>query len=187
MESLPVEKFFGVGKVTAAKMNNLGLHTGGDLKKLSMAVLTKHFGKAGKFYFQIVRGIDNREVQPHREVKSVSAEDTFPYDLTSLEQMEEALDHLSSIVYDRLRGRELFGRTLTLKVKYHDFKQITRSETFPAEVARRETIANAAKKLLEALDFESRKVRLLGIAISNFGPDSASERSDPPNQLNLGL
>jgi DNA polymerase-4 len=187
METLPVEKFFGVGKVTAAKMKKLGIHTGGDLKKLSMAMLKKHFGKPGKFYFQIVRGIDNREVQPHREVKSVSAEDTFPDDLTSRDQMSDALDQLSSIVHDRLRGRELSGKTVTLKVKYHDFKQITRSETFPVEVVRPEDIANVAKKLLDALDLESRKVRLLGIAISNFGLDSGSQHSDPTNQLSLGL
>ena len=88
MEKLPVEKFFGVGKVTAQKMKNMGLHTGADLKNLTEPELIKHFGKQGKFYYQIVRGIDNREVQPHRETKSLAAEDTFAYDLTSLEEME---------------------------------------------------------------------------------------------------
>src|SRR5687767_6476844 len=82
MEKLPVEKFFGVGKVTAEKMKSMGLHTGVDLKKLTEAELTKHFGKTGKFFYKIVRGIDEREVEPHRETKSVGAEDTFPYDLT---------------------------------------------------------------------------------------------------------
>ena len=93
MEKLPVEKFFGVGKVTAQKMKKMGLHTGEDLKQLSEDELTKHFGKVGRFYYQIVRGVDNREVQPHRETKSLAAEDTFAYDLTTIEEMEA--DHIT--------------------------------------------------------------------------------------------
>ncbi|HZG26403.1 MAG TPA: DNA polymerase IV, partial [Chitinophagaceae bacterium] len=94
MEGLPVEKFFGVGKVTAAKMNDLGLLTGADLKKLSEDELVKHFGKSGHFYAQIVRGIDNRAVEPNRETKSLGAEDTFAYDLTEAADMNRELDKL---------------------------------------------------------------------------------------------
>src|SRR3984885_1606316 len=110
MEKLPVEKFFGVGKVTAQKMKNMGLHTGDDLKKMTEEELTKHFGKVGKFYYQIVRGIDNREVQPNRETKSVAAEDTFAYDLTTLEEMEPELDRIAQIVCSRLQNYQLKGR-----------------------------------------------------------------------------
>ncbi len=96
MESLPVEKFHGVGKVTAAKMKVMGLHNGADLKKLSLAELTQHFGKVGNFYYQIVRGIDERPVQPNRETKSLAAEDTFPFDLTTIAEMETELDKIAS-------------------------------------------------------------------------------------------
>src|SRR6201985_2356826 len=102
MEQLPVEKFHGVGKVTADKMRSMGLFTGADLKKLSEDDLVKRFGKSGRFYYRIVRGIDEREVQPHRETKSISAEDTFPYDLTTLEEMYPELDKISVSVYKRI-------------------------------------------------------------------------------------
>jgi DNA polymerase IV len=117
MEKLPVEKFFGVGKVTAEKMRNMGLHTGADLKRLSEGELIKHFGKTGKFFFKIVRGIDDREVQPDRETKSVSAEDTFPYDLIDPDEMKEALDGLATLVFNRVDKLSLKGRTVTLKIK----------------------------------------------------------------------
>ncbi len=103
MEELAVEKFFGVGRVTAEKMKAMGLHTGGDLKKLSEAELVKRFGKPGRFFFKIVRGNDDRPVQPHRETKSVGAEDTFPYDLTTLEGMDPELDKIADTIYDRLK------------------------------------------------------------------------------------
>ena len=128
MEDLAIDKFFGVGKVTAAKMKNMGLHTGADLKKLSESELIKHFGKAGRFFFHIVRGHDPREVQPNRETKSVGAEDTFPYDLTTTDEMCAELDKIARILTDRLERNGLKGRTITLKLKYHDFKQVTRSQ-----------------------------------------------------------
>src|SRR5690606_18812983 len=131
MEQLPVEKFFGVGRVTAEKMKRMNLHTGADLKRLSEAELIKHFGKTGRFYYKIVRGIDNREVQPDREIKSVGAEDTFPYDLTEPDEMNAELDKLAHKVQERLQRYDLQGRTITLKIKYSDFKQITRSHSLP--------------------------------------------------------
>lgn len=168
MENLPIEKFFGVGKVTAAKMKTMGLHTGADLKRLSEAALIKSFGKTGKFFYKIVRGEDNRPVQPHRKAKSVGAEDTFPYDLTLLEEMNEELEKIARLVYDRLSRNKLEGRTITLKIKYHDFKQITRSKSFESGISDLETITNTAKELLQNTDPESLKIRLLGISLSNF-------------------
>ena len=169
MENLPVEKFFGVGKVTATKMKNLGLHNGADLKKLTETELIKHFGKAGKFFYKIVRGNDPREVQAHRETKSVGAEDTFAYDLTSITEMNDELEKIGDILHDRLKKNGLKGRTVTLKIKYHDFKLATRSQSFEEPVNDFETIIGIAKQLLMATDPEDRKIRLLGISISNFG------------------
>ncbi|MBT1705535.1 DNA polymerase IV [Chryseosolibacter indicus] len=169
MENLPVEKFHGVGKVTAEKMRELGLYTGADLKKLSEADMTKHFGKTGKFFYKIVRGIDDRKVQPHREVKSVGAEDTFPFDLTTVEAMHVELDKLAVLVQDRLLKHKLKGRTITLKIKYHDFKQITRSHSFENAVDDYNLILQTSKELLAATEVANKRIRLLGISLSNFG------------------
>jgi DNA polymerase-4 len=186
MESLPVEKFFGVGKVTATKMKAMGLHTGADLKKLSEDELVKHFGKTGRFFYMIVRGQDDREVQPHRETKSVGAEDTFAYDLTTLEEMYTELDKLAVTVSKRLNHYTLKGRTITVKVKYSDFKIITRSQSFLHGVNDKDTIVMTAQQLLAAADMNNKKVRLLGISLSNFGEVIAREKRDPvQDQLKL--
>ena len=186
MESLPVEKFFGVGKVTAAKMKGMGLHTGADLKRLTEDDLVKHFGKTGRFFYKIVRGLDDRDVQPHRETKSVGAEDTFAYDLTTLEEMYTELDKLAVVVSNRLNRYALKGRTVTVKVKYSDFKIITRSQSFVQGVNDRDTIAATAHQLLAAADLNDKKVRLLGISLSNFGEVIVREKRDPvQDQLKL--
>lgn len=188
MQSLPVEKFFGVGKVTAEKMRKIGIQTGADLKKLSEGALIRWFGKPGKFYFKIVRGIDDREVQPHRETKSVGAEDTFPYDLKEMDEMFEALEKLGEIVSERLRRHRLKGRTITLKIKYHDFKQVTRSHSLPTPTDDLENLVRITKDLLTATDLEEKKIRLLGISMSNFtDTNSAEVRQDDTDQLRLGL
>lgn len=186
METLPVEKFFGVGKVTAAKMKNMGLHTGADLKRLSEAQLKNHFGKSGAFFYKIVRGIDDREVRPHRETKSVGAEDTFPYDLTENEDMRDELLKITKTVFNRLLKHGLKGRTITLKIKYHDFKQVTRSHSFAEGIDDRDIIYNTAIELLTASDTENKKIRLLGISLSNFGQTiTAPEPGENGDQLKL--
>lgn len=169
MEKLPVEKFFGVGKVTAEKMKKLGLHTGADMKKLTEAQLIMHFGKPGRFFFKIVRGIDDREVHPHRETKSVGAEDTFPQDISTLVEMNDELDKIAVVVSDRLKRYQLKGRTITLKIKYHDFKQVTRSQSFTVGLDDLDVISGTAKNLLLTTQPEDKKIRLLGISLSNFG------------------
>ncbi|UEG53461.1 DNA polymerase IV [Mucilaginibacter daejeonensis] len=186
MEALPVEKFFGVGKVTAEKMKKMGLHTGLDLKQLTEDELVKSFGKAGHFYYRIVRGIDDRPVQPHRETKSMGAEDTFAYDLTELDEMSAELDKIARTVADRLERYALKGRTVTLKIKYHDFKQITRNRSFTEPVGDVDTLQRTAKELLEATGLDEVKIRLLGISVSNFGdlPPRISNAGDP-DQLTL--
>ena len=186
MESLPVEKFFGVGKVTAGKMKHMGLHTGADLKKLTEAEMIRNFGKAGKFYYKIVRGIDDREVRPDRETKSVGAEDTFPYDLKTFEEMCDELDKISRIVCDRLQRHNLKGRTLTVKIKYHNFKLVTRSQSFGEGIDDYESVSASAKKLLEATNPEDVRIRLLGISLSNFH-EAKTRRDEISDQLTLEL
>jgi DNA polymerase-4 len=186
MEQLPVEKFHGVGKVTAQKMKKMGLFTGADLKNLSEQDLTKHFGKVGRFYYNIVRGNDNRPVQPHRETKSLAAEDTFAYDLTTLEEMEAELDKIAQLVYNRLDKNNLKGRTITLKIKYSDFKQITRNKSSVTPVGDLETIVATAKQLLSVTFMEDQRVRLLGISLSNFGELEVRRPDEKPtDQLKL--
>lgn len=186
MEELAVEKFFGVGKVTAEKMKKMGWHTGADLKKLSERDLTRHFGKPGRFFYRIVRGIDDREVQPDRERKSVGAEDTFPYDLTSLEEMNEELDKIAIVVHNRMNQSGLMGRTITLKIKYHDFKLATRSQSLTLPVNDSPTLARMAKQLLANSEPEDKKIRLLGISVSNFGEGEAKEpKEERKDQLKL--
>lgn len=168
METLPVEKFYGVGRVTADKMKSLGLFTGADVKKLSREELVTHFGKTGGFYYNIVRGIDDRPVEPNQETKSLAAEDTFPYDLTDINEMNTELDKLALVVYNRLQAQQLKYRTITLKIKYNDFKQITRSRSLTEPSANHDIISTIAKELLLHTDPQGSKIRLLGISVSNF-------------------
>lgn len=186
MDQLPVEKFHGVGKVTADKMKAMQLFTGSDLKKLTEDELVARFGKSGHFFYHIVRGIDEREVQTHRETKSLGAEDTFTYDLTTLDEMYKELDRIGVTVANRLEKNQLKGRTVTLKVKYSDFTQITRNQSFPKPIGDLDTITDAARQLLEKLDMEGKAVRLLGISLSNFHePEIRSRKHKDPEQLEL--
>lgn len=185
MEKLPVEKFFGVGKVTADKMKKMGLHNGADLKKLTEQELTRKFGKAGRFYYKIVRGIDERPVQPHRIAKSLGAEDTFEQDLISFEEMCAELEQIAEKVAERLEKNKLKGKTLTLKVKFDDFRQITRNISFQNPVGDYNAIIGAARELLLRADLENSKVRLLGISLSNFGNTLTTSKITDPDQLEL--
>jgi len=173
MEQLPVEKFFGVGKVTAAKMKSMGFHTGADLKELSEAAMVQRFGKTGKFYYQIVRGIDRREVQPHRAAKSLSVEDTYQEDLTMPEEMRGELGKLVVRLVSRLRKAQLRGRTVTVKFKFHDFTIITRSQSFPEPINEEQRLLHAAMQILERTDLSGKRVRLLGVGVSNMETPAA--------------
>jgi len=179
MEQLRVGDFHGIGKVTAEKMNKAGLFTGADLKKLTQEELVKHYGKAGNFYYNIVRGIDDRPVQAERETKSVSVEDTFAEDVLNVEVMELELERLSEMLFKRLSKHELFGRTITLKVKYHDFKIISRSKTFAEKINDAAVISITSKELLKQTEAGHKKIRLLGIGVSGF------EDVDTKGQLTL--
>lgn len=164
----------------------MGLHTGADLKKLTEEELIARFGKSGKFYYNIVRGIDHRAVQPYRESKSLAAEDTFEYDLIRIEEMHKELSKLADKVTGRLEKKQLRGRTITLKIKYSDFSIITRSQSFDTPVSDYQTIYETATALLENTDLENRMIRLLGISLSNFGEPNLNIRpSGNPYQLQL--
>ena len=147
----------------------MGIHKGIDLKQMTEEALVQSFGKSGRFFYKVVRGIDNREVHPDRETKSVGAEDTFTEDLTKLSEMFEELNKIAETVVTRLQKYNLKGRTITLKIKYHNFKQITRNQSFTHPVGDKETILQTIKELLIKTEPESYKIRLLGISLSNFG------------------
>jgi DNA polymerase-4 len=185
MEALPVEKFFGVGKVTATKMKRLGLFTGKDLKRLSRDQLKQHFGKSGAFFYDIVRGVDERQVTPHRETKSIGAEDTFEVDLRTFDEVMEELDRIAAIVSDRAVRKNLKGKTITVKIKFHDFKMITRSKSSMEAFNDEPTIKQHVREILEVVDLDEKRVRLVGVTVSNFGQGAAS--ADEGFQLPLGL
>lgn len=185
METLPVEKFHGVGKVTAAKMNTMGLHTGADLKKLSERAMVQLFGKPGRFYYQIVRGIDDRPVQAHRKTKSVSVEDTYQEDFTTRETMLPELEALAERLSARLKRFRLKGRTVTVKFKFHDFTLMTRSHSLPVLVDDKESLCREVRAILEKAPVEGKRVRLLGVGVSHFDLHAAQEHRDKDIQLKL--
>jgi DNA polymerase-4 len=167
--SLPVEKFYGVGKVTATKMKDLGINTGADLKEWTLADLIRHFGKSGQYYYDNVRGIDNREVQPHRKIKSISVEDTFSEDLSQHKDLVQVLEKIAITLTQRVSAKKLSGRTITLKVKFGDFTQITRNQSLDHYFDDENTIFQTAVILLEKLALNNEQpIRLLGITLSNF-------------------
>lgn len=168
LAQLPVRKFHGIGKVTSEKLNKIGIITGKDLRQRSEHELSRRFGKAGKFYYNIVRGIDNREVKPNRPIKSASVEDTFSEDTSDLATLQREIERLAEVLHGRLEKKDLWGKTFTLKIKYHDFQIITRSKTFTSALTSPESFADCGKELLRATEASSRPVRLIGIGVSNF-------------------
>ena len=168
VEKLPVHKFHGIGKVTAKKMNGLGIYTGRDLKKWSEADLVKRFGKMGAYYHKIAFGQDDREVNPNRVRKSISSEDTFEEDLTRPEEMMEAITHIARNVHSWMQKNQVYGKTLTIKIKFSDFKIITRSKTSPNPITDFDTMIRMAGELLSTVDTSNVSVRLLGVGLSNL-------------------
>lgn len=170
LEELPVEKFYGVGKVTANKMFSLGIYKGKDLKKRSLEDLMRIFGKSGQHYYNVVRGIHTSEVKPHRIQKSVAVERTFFEDLFDEQQINEKLESLSQELHQRLQKNNILGRTLTLKIKYKDFSLFTRSITHEEYFNSPEQYFNTGKKLWELRPFD-KAVRLLGLSLSHLNTE----------------
>jgi len=167
LEELSINKFYGVGKVTAAKMNNLGIFNGLDLKNKPLEELTKLFGKSGTYYYNIVRGIHHSTVKPNRVRKSIAAERTFSENISSEVFMLERLYKIAEELERRMIASETKGKTITLKIKYSDFTQQTRSKTVQNFVQKKDKIMQIVKELLYQEKFKN-SVRLLGISFSNL-------------------
>ena len=174
LEQLDIRKFHGVGKVTAEKMYQLGIFTGTDLKTKTIDYLDEHFGKSGRYYYHIVRGIHNSEVKPNRIRKSLAAERTFNENLSSEIFMLERLEKIANEVAKRLEKNKVAGKTVTLKIKYSDFTLQTRSKTVPYFVSDKHVILETAKELLYQEKL-SNSVRLLGISMSNLNTESSKK------------
>jgi DNA polymerase-4 len=167
IDRLPIEAFWGVGKVTAKKMHTLGIHRGKELRQCTLEMLTRIFGKAGHIYYNFARGIDLRPVEAERIRKSVGCEHTLDKDITSQSSVIIELYHVATELVERLKHNGFSGNTLTLKIKFYDFKQITRSLTQEKELNRLEDILPLAKQLLKEVDYTIRPIRLIGLTVSN--------------------
>lgn len=170
LEALDIKKFYGIGKVTAEKMYQFGIFTGSDLKTKSLEFLETHFGKSGVHYYYIVRGIHNSPVKPNRISKSVGAERTFNENLSSEVFMEERLESIAKELERRLQKHKIAGKTVTLKIKYSDFSQQTRSKTLPYFISDRSLLLDTAKELLYQEKLKE-SVRLLGISLNNLNTE----------------
>ena len=170
-----------IGPVTADKMKALGIHTGADLRDKSLAFLQQHFGKAGAWYFAIARGEDDRPVMPDRPRKSSGSETTFAEDLTRPAEIEAGVRAMADDVWAWCEKHQVFGQTVTVKIKYADFRHVTRSRTLQAPVDTREQLHEVSISLVQSVYPVSMGIRLLGVSLSKFGTASISK------QLELGL
>jgi DNA polymerase-4 len=168
LEQLDIGAFHGIGEATESKMKSLDIHTGKDLKAWSEIELVDQFGKTGRYYYNIVRGIDNRKVKTHRIPKSIGKERTFTEDVDDLSWINNFLTELAAKISDRMHKKNAAGKTVTLKVRYDDFETITRSTSFSHYIDDADDIAETAISLLEQTKVGERKVRLLGITMSNL-------------------
>ncbi len=177
LETLEIRRFYGVGKVTAEKMYRLGIFTGRDLKEKSEEFLNQHFGKSGKYYYQVVRGIHLSEVKPSRIRKSLGAERTFEENISSEIFMLERLENISEEIQRRLNKNRVAGKTVTLKIKYSDFSLQTRSKTLSYFISSKDLIFEVAKELLYQEKMKN-SVRLLGITLSSLNTERNQSRED---------
>jgi DNA polymerase-4 len=183
VETLPLRKFHGVGPATARKMEQLGIRTGLDLKAQSLAFLQQHFGKAGSYYYWAARGVDERPVRADRIRKSVGAENTFPADLFTYEAARDALREIVDKVWEYCERSGIRGRTVTLKVKFANFQQITRSRTGQMQIGTRSELEQLGDALLEPLFPVAKGIRLLGISLSAL----AAEETEGKREFSLPL
>jgi DNA polymerase-4 len=180
IDNLSVEKFFGIGKVTAEKMHKLGIHNGSDLKKWELQDLIRNFGKVGKFYYDIVRGIDDRPVEQESERKSIGTELTYDKDLATSFEIIAELYKVEKELIDRLEHAGTTGKTITLKIKFSDFTQITRSRTLHHYIRNFETLHRAVTDIRKSLELKGTRIRLLGVSVSNLESEDENK-----GQLNL--
>jgi DNA polymerase IV len=176
IEELAVERFYGIGKVTAQRMHKLGIHKGSDLKKWDLVALVRNFGKAGVFFYDIVRGIDERPVEPDQERKSVGTEITYEKDLVSNFEIIAELYKVEKELMERLDHAGTTGRTITIKVKFSDFRQLTRSKTLQNYVRDFDTLHKEVTLMRKSLKLEGSRIRLLGVTISNLETEDCEDR-----------
>ncbi|CAG7856162.1 DNA polymerase IV [biofilm metagenome] len=178
INTLPIRKFHGVGKATAAKMQSLGITIGKDLQQLSLLELQHHFGKSGLYYYNIARGIDNRPVVSERLSQSIGTETTFQQDIIGVNVVLEQLSQLFEKALSRVNAKQLMASTVTIKIKYHDFVQITRSRTLLQPINNETPVAELLMELLKNTGIDVRPVRLLGVTFSSL--------EEPLNQPEYG-
>ncbi|MBN1971411.1 MAG: DNA polymerase IV [Candidatus Delongbacteria bacterium] len=183
INKLPIRKFYGVGKATEKHMKELGIHYGKDLKLFSLEDLVYHFGKSGFYYYKIAHGEDDRPVQTHYERKSLGKERTYAEDILDKELIESKLIEISDKVFDQLTARNLFGNCITIKVKYYNFTQITRSRSFGYLVSEREKLSEVCLSLLQDTEYGRIPIRLLGVSVSGFDLKRELLTEELPKQL----
>ena len=176
LDRLPIGKFYGIGKVSEKHMLSLGIENGRDLRNATLDLLVKHFGKSGRFYYDIVRGFDDRPVEPERERKSWGREITLDEDILDMEMIRSILADIAAELEDGMAKKKIRGKTITLKIKYHDFQQITRSTTIDEPTNSGEVMINEALRLLQFTEAGTKKIRLLGISLSGLDCETSEFR-----------
>ena len=182
--ALPVKRFHGVGPKTAERMARLGIETGADLRAQSLAFLQHNFGSSGLYYYDLARGICHRQVKPDRPCKSIGAEDTFFDDLSDEPALLAELDRISQTVWRRIEDKKIVGRTVTLKVKYRDFRIVTRARSLDRAVSGRQEFLDIGSALLRTLLPPPKGIRLLGLTLSKL---SEGAEPEPVRELELPL
>jgi DNA polymerase-4 len=175
VENLAVGKFHGIGPVTAEKMNRLGVHTGADLRSKSVEFLTQHFGKSGPWYYAISRGEDDRPVRPDRERKSSGSETTFAEDLTEAAAIEREVLGQADEVWGWCQKANAYGRTVTVKIKFADFQQATRSRSLATPIASHAVLHELSLGLIRSVLPTRKGIRLVGVSVSNFDRTEAAQ------------
>ena len=176
IDSLNIEKFYGIGKVTAERMHKLGIHNGADLKRWELVSLVRNFGKSGAFFYDIVRGKDDRPVEPDSERKSIGTELTYEKDLTSNFEIIAELYKLEQELMERIGHCGTTGRTVTLKIKFSDFRQITRSKTVQHFIRDFQSLHKEVTEIRKSLELAGTRIRLLGVTISNLETEDNADR-----------
>jgi DNA polymerase-4 len=184
VQTLPIGKFHGIGPATAARMKSFGIETGADLLSKSLPFLQMHFGKAGPYYYGIARGVDERRVKPDRVRKSVGGENTFFDDVHDLALASEKLGPIIEKVWRHAEAKSLYGKTLTLKIKYADFEVVSRSRTEPRPLRSLDEVQTVTMGLLNPFFPTAKGIRLLGISLSGFGN---AVTTPPADQMDLGI
>lgn len=179
LSKLPIQRFFGIGKVTADRFMELGVFSGKQLRQLSLEFLQTHFGKSGAYYYQIVRGIDNRSVHNSRERKSIAVENTFFKDIYDKTSVHEQAKKIAANLWTRYEKNTGRAKTLTLKLKYTDFTLSSKSQTYPNPFTGEAELMAACEHLIDLVLPLKKPIRLLGFQLSGFVKDQEEIKTKP--------